>query len=87
LEFNEKEKFMDDKELKVFEGLCAALENKDKYYLTKINELQSNLMIKLINLKTEIVFPCLDMYRIFLCHPDMTAHFKSSKTAKVVYGQ
>jgi len=38
LEFNEKEKFMDDKELKHFEGLCAALENKDKYHLTKIAE-------------------------------------------------
>ena len=40
------------------------------------------LMAKLINLKTEIVFPCLDLYRIFLCHPDMTTHFKKYEDGK-----
>ena len=39
-------------------------------------------MAKLINLKTEIVFPCLDLYRIFLCHPDMTCHFKKFEDGK-----
>ena len=38
LEFNEKDKFMDEKDLKNFEGLCSALENKDKYHSTKITE-------------------------------------------------
>ena len=32
LEFNGTHKFMDDKELKVFEQLTVVLENKDKYY-------------------------------------------------------
>ena len=39
-------------------------------------------MAKLINLKTEIVFPCLDLYRIFLCNPDMTCHFKKFEDGK-----
>lgn len=39
-------------------------------------------MAKLINLRTEIVFPCLDLYRIFLCHPDMTTHFKKYEDGK-----
>jgi hypothetical protein len=38
LEFNEKEAFMDEKEVKIFEKLCSALENKDKYHATKIED-------------------------------------------------
>jgi hypothetical protein len=82
LEFNETEKFMDEKELKHFEVLCTAIESKDKYHMTKIVDYGSVLMAKLINLRTEIVFPCLDMYRIFLCHPDMTCHFKKYEDGK-----
>lgn len=40
LEFNANENFMDEKELKIFEGLCSAIENKDKYHLTKIGDYQ-----------------------------------------------
>jgi hypothetical protein len=38
MEFNDQEKFMFANDIKVFDGLCAALENKDKYHLTKIGE-------------------------------------------------
>jgi len=40
LEFNETDKFMDDKDLKVFEGLCEALKDKDNFYNTKITDYQ-----------------------------------------------
>lgn len=82
LEFNETEKFMDDKELRHFEALCSALENKTNYHMTKIVDYGNVLMAKLINLRTEIVFPMLDLYRIFLCHPDMTCHFKKYEDSK-----
>ena len=29
---------MDEKELKIFEGLCSALENKANYHSTKISD-------------------------------------------------
>jgi hypothetical protein len=76
LEFNATHNFMDAKELKVFESLCGVLENKDKYYNTKINDYMSQLLTKLIGLPIDIVFPCLDLYRIFLCHPDGSCHYK-----------
>ena len=38
LEFNATNNFMNEKDLKVFEGLCTALEDKNKYHLTKIND-------------------------------------------------
>ena len=76
LEFNTASAFMDAKELKVFDALCLTLENKDNYYKTKINDYMSELLDKLIQLPTDKVFPCLDLYRIFLCHPDATCHSK-----------
>jgi hypothetical protein len=38
LEFNATHNFMNEKELKVFESLCTVLEDKSKFYLTKIND-------------------------------------------------
>ena len=76
LEFNTADNFMDDKELKHFEGLCAALSNKDNFFNTKINDYHTALLTKLIQLPVDKVFPCLDLYRIFLLHPDATQHSK-----------
>jgi len=77
LEFNETDKFMDDKELKHFESLCVVLSNKDMFNKTKIDDYHSALLGKLLTLPIEKVFPCLDLYRIFLTHPDMVVHFKN----------
>jgi len=41
LEFNGTHNFMNEKDLKVFEGLCTVLEDKNKYHITKINDYQS----------------------------------------------
>jgi len=38
LEFNATHNFMTEKELKVFESLITVLEDKNKFYLTKIND-------------------------------------------------
>jgi len=38
LEFNATHNFMNEKELKVFDSLITVLEDKNKYYLTKIND-------------------------------------------------
>lgn len=76
LEFNATDSFMDDKELKVFESLCEALSDKDAYWKTKFTEYHSALMRKLTTIPLEKLFPALDLYRIFLTHPDSTCHFK-----------
>lgn len=76
LEFNATDNFMDEKELKHFETLCNALADKNQFYTTKLNDYHNALMTKLIDLPSARVFPCLDLYRIFLLHPDCTCHYK-----------
>jgi len=76
LEFNSSANFLDQKELKVFESLCVVLADRNQYYKTKVNDYMSELLDKLIQLPADKVFPCLDLYRIFLCHPDATCHSK-----------
>lgn len=41
-----------------------------------MNDYHTDVMSKLIVWPTDKVFPCLDLYRIFLLHPDATLHFK-----------
>lgn len=67
---------MDPKEEKLFSRICEALGDPNKYYLTKIDEYDSQLLIKLLEQPVDRIFPCLDLYRIFLLHPDMSNHFK-----------
>ena len=37
---------------------------------------ESVLLDKLLAFPLDKVFPCLDLYRIFLLHPDSTIHYK-----------
>ena len=76
LEFNEAGKFFDDKELKQFEQLCLALQAKEKFHDTKVNDYGSKILDKIISLPVDQVFPGLDIYRIFLTHPDASCHYK-----------
>jgi len=83
LEFNGQQAFMDEKELKYFDGLCEVLADKSKYWSTKVSDYQEKLLTKLISLPIEKVFPCLDFYRIFLLHPDASCHFKKFEEGAV----
>jgi len=83
LEFNEVDKFMDDKDLKHFNSLCEALADKSKYHSTKLNDYHSALLDKLLALPIDKIFPCLDLYRIFLIHPDSNIHFKKFEDGMV----
>lgn len=76
LEFNATMNFIEEKELKHFESLCEVLSNKDNFFKTKISDYHNGILTKLISLPTENVFPCLDLYRIFLTHPDASCHYK-----------
>ena len=76
VEFNEAGGFMDQKELKIFDKLCLVLADKDKYFNTKIEYDHLDLMNKLLEVPVDKLFPCLDLYRIFLLHPDASNHYK-----------
>lgn len=76
LEFNSELKSLDDKELKHLDTLCDALADKSKYFNTKLNDYHNLLLTKLLSWPVDKLFPCLDLYRIFLLHPDCTMHCK-----------
>lgn len=67
---------MDIKELKTFERLCASLSDKNNFWNTKLDVAENELLNKLLALPIQKVFPCLDIYRIFLIHPNSTLHYK-----------
>lgn len=67
---------LDDKDVKKFEKLCASLADKANFWQTKIERDDAELMDKLLTFPLDKIFPCLDLYRIFLLHPDSTIHFK-----------
>jgi hypothetical protein len=60
----------------VLTKLCDVLADPNKYYLTKVDDYAFDLLVKLLDEPIDRIFPCLDLYRIFLLHPDMTTHFK-----------
>ena len=76
LEFAAADELLDDKDVKKFERLCGYLSDKSNFYNTKLDRDESELMDKLLTFPLDKIFPCLDLYRIFLLHPDSTVHFK-----------
>lgn len=76
IEFAAADNLLDDKDVKKFEKLCASLADKNNFWQTKLDRDEAELMDKLLNFPIDKVFPCLDLYRIFLLHPDSTVHFK-----------
>lgn len=76
LEFNSELNILDAKELKTFELLCSTLSDKGNFYKTKIDDNQSKLLDRLFSFPIDKIFPCLDLYRIFLVHPDSVLHYK-----------
>ena len=67
---------MDEKDLLKFNVLMKALEDKNNYWQTKVDEYELKLLIRLTELPNDRVFAALDLYRMFLTHPAMAHHFK-----------
>lgn len=49
MEFQEQFKFMEVKEVKLFDRLCGVLSDPSKYYMTPIDDYDSKLLIKLLD--------------------------------------
>jgi len=58
-----------------FVSLCNSLLDPAKFYSTKINSDQLDIMDKLLQVSLDKIFPILDLYRQVLLHPDSAPHF------------
>ena len=57
-------------------SLKDVLSDPKNFFNTKCNDYQFAILDNLIKLPVDKVFPCLDLYRIFLLHPDCSMHYK-----------
>ena len=76
MEFANAGQLLEAKELIYVERLCGLLGDKANYWATKLTVTESDLLDKLLTFPLDKVFPCLDLYRIFLFHPDSSIHYK-----------
>lgn len=67
---------LEGKEPQVFESLCILLEDKPRYHATKVSKEGFELMKKLLKTPIDSLFPCLDIFRMFLIHPQSSEMFK-----------
>ena len=76
IEFAQADGLLEDKEIKAVERFCALLADKPNYWKHKLSVGEAELLDKLMTFPLDKLFPSLDIYRIFLMHPDSTIHFK-----------
>jgi hypothetical protein len=50
--------------------------DKAHYYTSKPVQAHYELMKNLLAFPNDKVFPCIDLYRMFLIHPDASSNFK-----------
>jgi phospholipase A-2-activating protein len=76
LEFTTELDYLTEAELRALDEILDLLKNKAFYHSSKFSKFGFLLIKKLINLPTEKVFPALDIYRMFLIHPQSSEIFK-----------
>lgn len=61
-----------------FESLCEILGKPVSYNSPEIGVQQHETMKQLLEYPLDKVFPCIDMYRMYLCHPSSSIEFTKS---------
>lgn len=61
-----------------FEALCKILEQSVSYSSPEIGLQMHQTMEQLLAFPTPKVFPCIDMYRMYLMHPGASSEFNKS---------
>lgn len=77
LEFNSELNILNEAELVVLDSLLELIKNKAFYHSSKCSKHGFDLMKKMLNrFPSDKVFPVLDVYRMFLMHPQSSEHYK-----------
>ena len=61
-----------------FEGLIKVLGSPQTYHSSSILVKQLECLREILTFPTEKVFPCIDLYRLFICHPQSNIEFTRS---------
>ena len=56
--------------------MLELIKNKQFYHSSKVSKQGFDLIKKLLKFPSDKVFPCLDIYRMFLMHPHSSEHYK-----------
>lgn len=78
LEFQNELNFLNEKEMIYFESLFKVLAATDRYAQSEVTPEMLNVIMKCLELPKDKVFPALDVYRIYLTHPNSTANYSGS---------
>ena len=70
LEFNAELNTLTDKDNIYFESLCKVLGAPERFHSSEVSPQQLECLKKLMEWPLDKVFPAIDLYRIYLCHPN-----------------
>ena len=76
LEFNQELNLLNEAELVLLDSFLDLIKNKQFYHSSKLSKQGWDLLKKLLKFPADKAFPCLDLYRMFLLHPNSSEHFK-----------
>lgn len=76
LEFNSELNVLSDNELTILDSLLELIKNKAFYHSTKVSKQGYELVKKLLKFPVDKAFPALDIYRMFLMHPQSSENYK-----------
>jgi len=77
---------LEEKEMKFFDSLCLLIDDKPRYHSTKVSTQGFDLVRKLLKQPLDNIFPVLDLFRMFLMHPNSGDMFKVSEQGMDILG-
>ena len=78
LEFNESLKALADNDLIYFESLIRVLSQPQNFHRSEVSPQQVAVIKKLMEFPVDKVFPCVDLFRIYMLHPTSYEIFAAS---------
>ena len=76
IEFNQELNILTQPELDTLESLMELIKNKSFYHSSKVSKHGYELVRKLLKFPADKAFPSLDIYRMFLMHPQSSENYK-----------
>jgi hypothetical protein len=83
LEFNAELNKLFDKDLIYFESCCKVLSQPQYYHSSSVGPASIEVIKKCLEFPADKLFPALDLYRIFLLHPNSSEGFSGADSGFV----
>ena len=83
LEFNAELNKLVDKDLIYFESCCKVLSQPQYYHSSSVGPASIEVIKKCLEFPADKLFPALDLYRIFLLHPNSSEGFSGADSGFV----